>query len=208
MGSILTKKCEGCNKKHGSNKRCTSHSVKDAKILEEYDRIMLNKHYFIRSMVLDSGGTLSSHYNEVLNYVPYWVDNNDVKFWNSEIIRSLPYSIDFLNINYLMDRLSNITNNLTNRNISHADISRKDSPKIYHHSHISTTLAIFGILLKNGNIIDQNDIFKDTLKGILLQFIASQPLIRSFRNAYRLIYKDDMSYLIEIDILERLKISQ
>jgi len=115
------------------------------------------------------------------SYVAKWLDDEDLGFWNVNNLRSLSSDLSVCkNIQSLLDKISG--NGLVKK--------------------ISILLCLFDYISKIPTFLKENQRLRLILKMRLANMIKKHRDIKSFRNAYELIFKDYVEYMIELDIIE------
>jgi hypothetical protein len=104
------------------------------------------------------------------NYIPKWIDIDEIKFWNSNHVDVLPSNTSsFLNLKFLIDSIM-VVEGFENK--------------------LSMILFLFDYLLDEIHIIKDNPTFKSITERKLSEFIEDYPRILSFQNVYGLLFKD------------------
>lgn len=118
-----------------------------------------------------------SHVTYRRSYIPEWIDEKEVMYWNCKLLDYLPSDEDAVeNMNYLLDYVE-----LT----------------IGFEKKLSITLLLFDYILEDIYTIKNFTEFRRVARKKLLDLIIKHHTIRSFENVYRLIFKDkdDLSEL-------------
>jgi hypothetical protein len=118
-----------------------------------------------------------SHFIYTEFYIPGWLDENDVRYWNCQYIDIL-----------LLDKT--VLGNMLS--LLHAvDLAKGFEKKL------SVTLLLFDYTFQNIHTLGDFEKLRMVVKDKLLELITKHHTIRSFENVYRLIFKDkdDLSSL-------------
>jgi hypothetical protein len=112
-----------------------------------------------------------SHVTYRRSYIPEWIDEKEVMYWNCKLLDYLPSDEDSVeNMNYLLDYVE-----LT----------------IGFEKKLSITLLLFDYILEDIYTIKNFTEFRRVARKKLLDLIIKHHTIRSFENVYRLIFKDE-----------------